>query len=82
MKRRSKKVGESVTIPVGMIEFREGGHTLWIHGLTGGTVLRLKTLDGKITSTTCQNETSESHGDALIKGDLVICLAKKSHECK
>lgn len=73
-KRAAKEDGDLVTIPVTALEFREGGNTLWIHGPAGGTVLRLKTLDGKITSTPCQDGTFESHGDALIKGDLKICL--------
>jgi hypothetical protein len=62
-------------IPVLAIEFREGGNTLWIHG-QGGTVLRLKTLDGTITSTACASPVS--HGDAIIKGSLKICLANES----
>ena len=41
--------GDQIVIPVLAIEFREGGNTLWIHG-QGGTVLRLKTVNGAITS--------------------------------
>ena len=68
--------GDTVSIPVSAIEFREGGNTLWVHGPNGGTILRLKTLDGVITSKRC--ETSPvSHGDAIIRGDLEICLARK-----
>jgi hypothetical protein len=65
--------GEMVTIPVLAIEFREGGNTLWIHGPQGGTVLRLKTLDGAITSKHCQSSPT-SHGNAIIQGDLEICV--------
>ena len=67
--------GTAVIIPVTAIEFREGGNTLWIHGPQGGTVLRLKTLDGAITSKRCANGGSISHGDAIIQGDLEICVA-------
>lgn len=67
--------GETVMIAVSAIEFREGGNTLWIHGPQGGTVLRLKSLDGVITSKQCQGGTPVSHGDAIIKGNLEICLA-------
>ena len=67
--------GETVLIPVSAIEFREGGNTLWIHGPEGGTVLRLKTLDGAITSKRCPTSPVD-HGDAIIKGDLEICLAR------
>lgn len=71
MKKATRK-GEKVVIPVLAIEFHEGGNTLWIHG-QGGTVLRLKTLKGVITSKSCQSPTS--HGDAFIQGDLEICVA-------
>ena len=64
--------GDQIVIPVLAIEFREGGNTLWIHG-QGGTVLRLKTVNGAITSKSCQSPTS--HGDAFIQGNLEICLA-------
>jgi len=66
--------GETVLIPVSMIEFHEGGNTLWIHGPEGGTSLRLKTLDGVITSKRCATS-PVAHGDAIIKGDLELCLA-------
>lgn len=65
--------GEIVMIPVIAIEFREGGNTLWIHGPQGGTILRLKTLNGAITSKRCQSSPS-THGDAIIQGDLEICV--------
>ena len=68
--------GDTVTIPALAIEFREGGNTLWIHGPEGGTILRLKTLDGAITSKRCQSSPI-THGDAIIVGDLEICVATK-----
>jgi hypothetical protein len=68
--------GQTVTIPVSLIEFREGGNTLWVHSPTGGTVLRFKTLDGKITAKQCQSRAPVSHGDATIQGDLEICIAE------
>jgi len=71
--------GATVMIPVLAIEFREGGNTLWIHGPEGGTVLRLKTLDGVITSKQCQSSPI-SHGDAIIQGDLEICVAANTEE--
>ena len=71
--------GDTVMIPVMAIEFREGGNTLWIHGPQGGTVLRLKTLDGEITSKRCQSSPI-AHGDAIIQGDLEICIAANTEE--
>jgi hypothetical protein len=72
------KQGEAVVIPVLAIEFREGGNTLWIHG-PQGTVLRFKTLNGTITSKHCQSS-PVSHGDAILQGDLEICLGHESED--
>lgn len=71
--------GTTVMIPVSAIEFREGGNTLWIHGPQGGTVLRFKTLNGAITSKSCQFSPI-SHGDGIIQGDLEICIATNTEE--
>jgi hypothetical protein len=71
--------GDTVMIPVSAIEFREGGNTLWIHGPEGGTILRLKTLNGEITSKRCQSSPI-AHGDAIIQGDLEICIAVNTEE--
>lgn len=60
------------TIPVLVLEFEEGGNTIWVQGL-GGTVLRLKT-DGKVTSVECQ-ESPVSHVDVMVKGDISVCVA-------
>lgn len=67
--------GERVTIAASQIEFVEGGTTLWIHGPTGSTILRLK-VTGKVMTAKC--ETSPvPHGDAIITGDLTICMPKR-----
>ena len=71
--------GDTVTIPVLAIEFREGGNTLWVHGPQGGTILRLKTLNGVITSKRCE-ASPITHGDAIIAGDLEICIAPKKRK--
>jgi hypothetical protein len=69
--------GDTVMIPVSALEFREGGNTLWIHGPDGGTIFRLKTRNGTITSKLCQSSPI-THGDAIIQGDLEICVANES----
>ena len=69
--------GDTVMIPVLAIEFREGGNTLWIHGPQGGTVLRLKTLDGSITSKRCQSSPI-AHGDAIIQAILKSALLMRT----
>jgi hypothetical protein len=68
------KKGDRVTIDVAQIEFVEGGNTLWVHGPSGGTVLRLK-VTGAITSERCESS-PVPHGDAMIPGDLSICIPK------
>ena len=65
----------SKMIPVEVLEFHEGGNTLWIHGPEGGTVLRLKTT-GKITSKKCATSPI-SHVDIMVEGDIEICIGKK-----
>lgn len=63
-------------IEVACIEFDEGGNTLWVQG-KNGTVLRLKTMRGKFTSKACE---AGSHADAIIEGDVHICLGKEDSE--
>lgn len=59
-------------IPVAQLEFDEGGHTLWVHGPNGATVLRVK-CTGKITSKVCNTNIS-AHADLMVEGDIEICL--------
>jgi hypothetical protein len=70
--------GHRIALDAAQIEFVDGGKTLWVHGPTGATVLRLK-VTGKITAASC--ETSPvPHGDAIISGDLVICIPKRKRK--
>lgn len=60
-----------IEIPVGIVEFDEGGHTIWVQSMDG-TVLRIK-CTGKISvKKECQN--SCAHADMMVKGDIEICL--------
>lgn len=61
-----------IQIPVAVIEFNEGDHTMWIHGPEGGTVLRIKTT-GKFTAKEC-NVSPVSHADIMVEGDVEFCL--------
>lgn len=67
-------------IPVCILEFDEGGHTLWVQSPEGATVLRLKTLGGKIeVSHGCQNPVA--HVDIMTTGNIEICIReRKKHE--
>lgn len=56
-----------IRIPVGQLEFEEGGNTLWVHSVNG-TVLRLK-VTGKISTEVCKVS-------PVLNGDLKICLSK------
>lgn len=61
-------------IPSAIIEFVEGGNTIWVQSPEGGTTIRIK-CSGKITTDTCKNSPI-SHSDILVNGDIHICLSK------
>jgi hypothetical protein len=65
-----------VIIPATALEFEEGGHTIWVHGKDGGTILRIKLLDGRITSEACTNSPI-SHADIAVRGveTVKFCLS-------
>lgn len=67
-----------INITVALLEFDEGGHTLWVHSPEGGTVLRIK-CSGKITTTeACINPVA--HSDIRVEGDINICLPSEQVE--
>lgn len=68
-----------IQIPVSMLEFDEGGNTVWIHGPQGATVLRIKTMK-KITvgKTDCENICS--HSDILVQDGIEFCLAEDAEK--
>jgi hypothetical protein len=58
-------------ISVAVLEFVEGGNTIWIHSMEG-TVLRIK-CSGKITvDRKCINNCA--HADVMVKGDINMCI--------
>ena len=61
-----------IEVPVALLEFEEGGNTIWIHGPMGATVLRIKTMGKIITEKGCENVCS--HADIMVKEDIEICL--------
>lgn len=63
-------------IRAAQIEYEEGGNTIWIHGPEGGTVLRLKTFTGKITTQPCAGSPIP-HADAVLTGDVVFCVPRR-----
>lgn len=70
----SRQDGDIINIPVAVLEFRQGGNTLWVHGPEGGTVLRLKTT-GKISAEACTTS-PVSHVDVMVDGDVNVCIGK------
>ena len=73
-----------IAIPVSLLEFDEGGNTLWVHSPNGCTVLRVK-LAGKFRTSSCGENAVSSHADITIHrdghpgvhdGDVTFCLAK------
>lgn len=59
-------------IAVAVLEFYEGGNTLWVHGPEGGTVLRIKCTGIVKIKRDCQN--SYAHADMMVNGDIEICM--------
>ena len=69
-----------IAIPVALLEFDEGGNTLWVHSPVGATVLRVK-IAGKFQVTGCGDNAVCSHADVTVPpgsrdGDVTFCLAK------
>jgi|GEM_PF-5035629 len=67
------KQGDRISIPVAMLEFRDGGNTIWIHSPTGGTVLRIKAKKVSVNRNECMN--INSHADIQVQGDVDVCLS-------
>lgn len=63
-----------VRIPVSLLEFEEGGDTIWVHGPHGGTTMRIKTM-GKIVTDEC-NTSPVSHCDIMVNEDIDFCLSE------
>lgn len=62
-------------VPVAVLEFVDGGNTIWVHNNQGATVLRIKTM-GKISvNRDCQNICS--HADIITGSNIEICMAKE-----
>ena len=60
------------TIPVDALQFYEGGHTMWVHSSTGGTVLRIKAT-GRVKAAQCTTSPI-THVDVIVNGDIEICV--------
>lgn len=65
---------QRITIPVGAVEFNEGGNTIWIQSPKGGTTLRIK-CTGKIKTDVCENSPI-SHCDIIVEGDINFCVSE------
>lgn len=75
-------MGRRVQIPVSMVEFDEGGRTIWVHSEDGaGTVMRIKLSTGIHTKEECENNCS--HIDITMTEPSVVppvfCLSKDAH---
>jgi len=53
------------------LEFEEGGNTIWIHGSSGGTLLRIK-CTGRIAVKDCSDP--GAHADVVVVGDIKFCV--------
>lgn len=63
-----------VQIPVAQLEFDRGGHTIWVHGPDGATVLRIQ-CTGKIVVTRCDTSPT-AHSDIRVQGSIDVCVSK------
>ena len=71
---------KTYTIDVVAIEVINGHHTLWVHG-KHGTVIRIKSLEGKVkVDTTCRG--GGPHCDIEVVGDINICIPTKKRKKK
>lgn len=66
-----------VQLEVVMLEFEEGGNTIWVHG-HDGTILRI-TCTGLIRVAVGE-EGCASHTDVLVQGDIAFCLPDPAEE--
>ena len=62
-------------IPVVLLEFKDGGNTIWVHGPEGGTVLRIK-CTGKIRVNKCA-ASPIAHADLMVTGDIEFCVPSR-----
>lgn len=61
-----------ILIPASVIEFVDGGNTIWVHGPDGATVLRIKTMK-KIHTRSCGDE-NPSHSDIVVGDPIHVCV--------
>ncbi len=65
--------GQRICIPAGLIEFHEGGNTIWVQSPEGATTMRIKCM-GKINVEQCK-DSPVSHVDIIVKGDINFCIS-------
>lgn len=66
-------------IPVSIIEFREGGNTLWVHSNKGHTVLRIECQTITVDKL-CNNV--GAHADLLIDKPIDFCIPAEEPDFK
>jgi glutamate synthase domain-containing protein 3 len=71
-------IGERVIVEVAGLEFVDGGNTIWVHGMTGGTVLRIQCSGKILVKPHCTN--SVAHADIQVVGDIEVCLPDEPSE--
>ena len=67
-----------IQIEVGLIEFDEGGNTIWIQSPLGGTTMRIK-CTGKIITDQCK-DSPLSHCDIIVNGDIQFCISDDAQD--
>ncbi len=70
--------GSLIQIPVSIIEYREGGNTLWVHSPDGATVLRIKMIRSNTIESKLCDTSPVSHADLSCDNSLCFCLGPKA----
>lgn len=71
--------GVRIALPASMIEFTNGGDTIWVHGPKGNTILRIKIDDklrgGCVHAVECA-DSPISHADMIVHDDVKVCIGR------
>lgn len=65
-----------VCVDVAVLEFDNGGRTIWVHDASGATVLRIAVRGGAVrVNSSCSNICA--HADLQVQGDVEFCIPER-----
>jgi hypothetical protein len=62
-------------IPAALIEFDEGGRTIWVQSRKGATILRIQTKGKIVVDNCCENIVA--HSDMQVDDDIYVCIPRR-----